>query len=112
MLAKHFTTRPDGLPGNEDTGTMSAWAVFSMMGIYPYCPGVPAYAITAPVFDRVTIHLDPRYYGKSELVITAPGASNPNAYVRSVKCGGKALGGFIVDHDRLVSAGTLELQMK
>lgn len=112
LLAKHFTTRPDGLPGNEDTGTMSAWAVFSMMGIYPYCPGVPAYAITAPVFDRVTIHLDPRYYGKSELVITAPGASNPNAYVRSVKCGGKALGGFIVDHDRLVSAGTLELQMK
>ncbi len=57
LLAKHFTTKPDGLPGNDDTGTMSAWAVFSMMGLYPDVPGVPEYTLTTPVFDKVTINL-------------------------------------------------------
>lgn len=39
LLDRYFTTAPDGIPGNDDTGTMSAWAVFSMMGLYPDCPG-------------------------------------------------------------------------
>ena len=41
LLDRYFTTAPDGIPGNDDTGTMSAWAVFSMMGLYPDCPGEP-----------------------------------------------------------------------
>ena len=43
LLDKYYTTLPAGLPGNDDTGTMSAWAVFSMMGFYPDCPGDPSY---------------------------------------------------------------------
>jgi len=39
------------LLGNDDTGTMSAWLVYSMMGIYPLSPGEPKYAITTPMFD-------------------------------------------------------------
>ena len=35
LLAKYFTTQPDGIPGNDDTGTMSTWAIFNMMGFYP-----------------------------------------------------------------------------
>ena len=35
LLKKYFKNQPDGIPGNDDTGTMSAWAVFSMMGLYP-----------------------------------------------------------------------------
>ena len=62
LLAKYFTTAPDGIPGNDDTGTMSAWAVFSMMGFYPDCPGEPYYTLTSPVFDRVTVTLDRKYY--------------------------------------------------
>ena len=48
LLAKYFTPKPDGIPGNDDAGTMSAWAVFSMMGFYPDCPGVPEYTLTDP----------------------------------------------------------------
>ena len=55
LLEKYYTTRPDGIPGNDDTGTMSAWAVFSMMGLYPDCPGEAAYTLTTPVFDRIEI---------------------------------------------------------
>lgn len=47
--------RPDGIPGNDDTGTMSAWAVFTMLGLYPDCPGEPYYTLTSPTFDRVEI---------------------------------------------------------
>ena len=71
LLDKHYTTRPDGIPGNDDTGTMSAWAVFSMMGFYPDCPGDPSYTLTMPRFDRVEITLDPRFCdGRDRLVIT------------------------------------------
>ena len=71
LLDKHFTTLPDGIPGNDDTGTMSAWAVFSMMGFYPDCPGDPSYTLTVPRFDRIEITLDPAYcYGNDRLVIS------------------------------------------
>ena len=53
LLGEHFTTEANGIPGNDDTGTMSAWAVFSMMGFYPDCPGEPYYTLTSPVFDTV-----------------------------------------------------------
>ena len=71
LIDKHYTTRPDGIPGNDDTGTMSAWAVFSMMGFYPDCPGDPSYTLTVPRFDRVEITLDPAFCnGNDRLVIT------------------------------------------
>ena len=71
LLDKHYTTAPAGLPGNDDTGTMSAWAVFSMMGFYPDCPGDPSYTLTTPRFDRIEITLDPRFCdGHDRLVIT------------------------------------------
>ena len=71
LLDKHYTTTPAGLPGNDDTGTMSAWAVFSMMGFYPDCPGDPSYTLTTPRFDRIEITLDPRFSdGRGRLVIT------------------------------------------
>jgi predicted alpha-1,2-mannosidase len=55
LLEENYTTAPDGLPGNDDTGTMSTWAVFSMMGLYPDCPGEPYYTITTPLFDTIEI---------------------------------------------------------
>ena len=71
ILDRHYTTATAGLPGNDDTGTMSAWAVFSMMGFYPDCPGDPSYTLTTPRFDRIEITLDPSYCGGNDkLVIT------------------------------------------
>ena len=71
LLDRHYTTEAAGLPGNDDTGTMSAWAVFSMMGLYPDCPGDPSYTLTTPRFDRIEINLDPKYCdGRDRLVIT------------------------------------------
>lgn len=53
-----YKNSPDGLIGNEDCGQMSAWYVFSSMGFYPVCPGIPFYAVGKPVFSGVKIHLE------------------------------------------------------
>lgn len=70
LLNTYFKNTPDGLPGNDDTGTMSAWAVFSMMGIYPVSPAEPNYAIFPSKFDKITIHLNKSYYNKERLILS------------------------------------------
>lgn len=92
LLKKHFTIEPDGIPGNDDTGTMSAWAVFTMMGIYPDIPGVPEYTLTEPVFDKVTIKLDPKYYGTDKLIISKD----------SFKKSDKKQGSYRITHQALI----------
>ncbi|HRN45759.1 MAG TPA: glycoside hydrolase family 92 protein, partial [Flavobacterium sp.] len=76
LVRKHFKNTPVGIPGNDDTGTMSAWVVYSMMGFYPIAPGEPKYTITKPLFDKITIQLDSKYYKKTELVIEKVTNSN------------------------------------
>ena len=92
LLDKHYTTLPNGLPGNDDTGTMSAWAVFSMMGIYPDCPGEPSYTLTVPRFDRVEL--------QNGTVITKVG----DGYIRKISVNGKTHGSFRISHSDLVGS--------
>lgn len=106
LLAKYFTPKPDGIPGNDDAGTMSAWAVFSMMGLYPDCPGVPEYTLTDPTFDRITIRLNPEFYGKDQLVIEKKGNGPSEGYIQKIELGGKKTG-YRIHHNDLVKAGTL-----
>ena len=110
LLDKHFTTLPDGIPGNDDTGTMSAWAVFSMMGFYPDCPGNPSYTLTTPRFDSVTITLNPELCGgKDKLVISTEGSGKR---IKRMRLGGKAYGKYRVSHKDLTEAGTLKITRK
>ena len=108
LLTKYFKAAPDGIPGNDDTGTMSAWAIFSMLGFYPDCPGLPEYTLTAPTFDKVTIQLDTRYYPQKELVITTVRPTSDANYIKGIKVGGKAYKGFRISHDQWVNAGQVE----
>ena len=106
LLAKYFTPKPDGIPGNDDAGTMSAWAVFSMMGFYPDCPGVPEYTLTDPTFDRITIRLNPEFYGKDKLIIEKKENGSPEGYIQKIELGGKKTG-YRINHNDLVKGGTL-----
>lgn len=109
LLAKHYTTKPDGLPGNEDTGTMSSWAIFSMMGFYPDCPGVPEYTLTTPTFDKITIKLDPAYWGTDKLVIRKEGG---DGYIDQVRLGGKKYSKYRLTHEDLIHAGEITFVCK
>lgn len=110
LLDKYYTDKPSGIPGNDDTGTMSAWAVFSMMGIYPDCPGSPYYTITSPVFDKVTLHLDKRYYPDGDITITADRSAATGKYIKSISLGGKKLNSYRISHKELIKNRSLLLK--
>ncbi|MGV8963565.1 MAG: GH92 family glycosyl hydrolase [Candidatus Saccharimonadaceae bacterium] len=112
LLKEHFKNSPDGLPGNDDTGTMSAWVVFSMMGFYPDNATDPSYTFTTPVFDKITLKLDPAVYGKNELVIKTI-KSEPNAqYIDKIIVNGKIWKGYRISHQDFVNAGTITFHLK
>ena len=71
-----------GYPGDEDNGEMSAWYVFSSLGIYPLQVGRPSYAIGSPLFTRAVIHRQ----GGGDIVVNAP-AEQPGATCTSAACG-------------------------
>jgi predicted alpha-1,2-mannosidase len=75
---------PEGLPGNEDCGQMSAWFVWSALGFYPVTPGSPYYALGSSLFDSALVHLE---NGKSVRLI-AKNNSLTAVYVRSLSIDG------------------------
>ena len=103
LLYENYTTSPDGLPGNDDTGTMSAWAVFSMMGLYPDCPGQPYYTLTTPRFDRVEIETT-----HGTIAIECEGRGD---YIKEVLMGGKRCDTFRISHSDLIKNGGLKLKL-
>ncbi|MEU6136544.1 GH92 family glycosyl hydrolase [Nocardioides sp. NPDC047086] len=84
MASLAYGTGPRGLPGNDDLGTMSAWYVFSAMGIYPQDPARAEMLVSSPIFERVVIH---RGNGV-DIAIESPEAGAENIYVRSVTLDG------------------------
>ncbi|MDD6779209.1 MAG: GH92 family glycosyl hydrolase [Bacteroidales bacterium] len=106
LLGKYFTTKPDGIPGNDDTGTMSAWAVFSMIGLYPDVPGVPEYTLSLPVFDRVTVKLNPKYHGTDKLVIEKAPTAVAGSKKHRITLDGKQVG-HRISHSDLLRGTTL-----
>ena len=110
LVKQHFTNAPNGIPGNDDTGTMSAWLVYSMMGFYPIVPGEPKYTITKPLFDKITIQLDKNYYKNSELVIEKSG--NAKGYIKKIRVNGKRHKGYFINHDELVNGKKMKIILK
>jgi putative alpha-1,2-mannosidase len=82
---------------------MSAWAVFSMMGIYPDCPGEPYYTITTPRFERVEMDT----LG-GVVVIECQGEGE---YIDSMQLGDKPLAKYRISHDELMRGGKLTLKL-
>ncbi|MFE6932978.1 GH92 family glycosyl hydrolase [Streptomyces sp. NPDC057699] len=87
-----FTDTPTGMTGNDDLGTMSAWNVLSSIGIFPVQPGTDTWGLSTPVFERVDLTLDRRYYPKGSLTVRAPGTSDTSRYIQSARADGAAYG--------------------
>jgi putative alpha-1,2-mannosidase len=107
LLDTWFTDTSLGIPGDEDGGGMTAFVVFSMMGLYPVTPGVPIYDLASPVFDRVTIKLP---NGKTFSIVCRDNSKN-NKYIQSVKLNGRPQSHVWIRHADVAQGGTLELQM-
>ncbi|MFJ6294168.1 GH92 family glycosyl hydrolase [Streptomyces griseoviridis] len=103
-----FTDTPTGMTGNDDLGTMSAWNVLSSLGIFPVQPGDAVWGLSTPVFDRVDLTLDRRYYPHGALTITARGTSATDRYVQSARADGAALDRTYLTTDALRSLHRLD----
>jgi predicted alpha-1,2-mannosidase len=100
-----FTDDAQGMPGNDDLGTISSWLVWSMIGMYEVMPGSAEYVLSAPMFDRVRIQPE----GGRAVDITAPGADRSKLqYVSSVDVGGVAWPKSWITHADLLRSGTIE----
>lgn len=106
-----YSSKPDGLCGNEDMGQMSAWFIFSAMGFYPVTPGSNIYATGSPVFDKVTVHLDKAYHNADQFIIESRNNSKENKYVQSVTLNGKHLENPWFDHSEIRNGCTMIFEM-
>ena len=105
LLDVWFKDNIFGIPGDEDGGGMSAFVVFTSMGLYPMTPGLPYYDITSPVFEKTTINLQ---NGKKFTVVTE-GASKTKKYIQKAFINGKEISSPFITHKQIMDGGTLEL---
>jgi predicted alpha-1,2-mannosidase len=103
-----FTNAPNGVTGNDDLGTMSAFYLFGAMGFSPLMPGSGRMLLHPPRFDRVTLELE----GGRRLVVKADGARSPQPrYVASVALDGKPQAATWLPVERLMQGGKLEYML-
>ncbi|WP_236519459.1 GH92 family glycosyl hydrolase [Sandaracinus amylolyticus] len=96
---------PEGLPGNDDGGTMSAWYLFASLGLYPMA-GDDDFVLGTPLWTRAVVHLE-----GGDLVIEAPEASAHAVYARSMSWNGTTVEGTRIEHADIAAGGTLSFEM-
>ena len=110
VLNENYLDAPDGVPGNDDCGAMSSWAVLTMMGIYSVDPPSLAYELVSPVFSKVIIHLQLPYTGKTFTITTTP---NPDAtpYIQQVSLDGRGQSKNWIPFNKIAKGGTLQFTL-
>ncbi|QKJ33145.1 glycoside hydrolase family 92 protein [Mucilaginibacter mali] len=109
----------DGIHGygygqDEDQGQLGAWYVISSMGLFDVkglTDTKPSFGIGSPLFDKVTIKLNSKYYKGKTFTIETKGNSDKNMYVRSITVNGKAVHTPFISFADVVNGGKLSLQM-
>ncbi len=103
-----FTNAPNGVTGNDDLGTMSAWYLFSAIGLYPVVPGTGQFVLNAPRFARVDIDM-----GQGRVLrIDAPQADGGKLqYISDVSLRGRPHSSVWLDWESLQQGGRLQFAL-
>ncbi len=107
IMLNRFSATPGGLPGNDDLGAMSSAYIFNAIGFFPVSPGNPNYAIGAPLFESVTLHLA----NKKDLMIYAQKQSSSNKYIQSLAVNKQSYNQLDIPHGLLAKGGRLDFVM-
>ncbi|MGW4524846.1 GH92 family glycosyl hydrolase [Amycolatopsis sp. NPDC004378] len=103
-----FTNAPNGVTGNDDLGTMSAWYVFSALGMYPAVPGTGNFVLNAPRFEKSVLHLE----DGRDITIKAAGADGSKLqYVSGLRVGSQPSDRVYVNVDQLKRGTTLDFRL-
>jgi len=108
------TTPYGGYIGDDDEGQMAAVSALMAIGLFDVKGGAdvrPAYQITAPIFDRITIHLATNYFAGGKFVIRMLNNSPQNMYIQSAGLNGRPLNQCQLEHAALVAGGELEIKL-
>lgn len=113
ILDRIYKATPDGYleEMDDDYGCMAAWYAMSAMGLYQICPGKPVYQITSPIFDLVTIKLDPEIYPGKSFTVQSNNLSKKNYYIQSATLNGKPLNRSRITHKEIIGGGKLVFEM-
>lgn len=106
IIGKNYSDGAAGLPGNDDSGAMSSWLAFHMMGLYPNA-GHDYYLIHTPLLEETTFRLED---GKTFRISTR-GLSEKNKYIQSVTLNGKDYPYSAIRHADVTGGGELILKM-
>lgn len=106
LLRTQYLSSTDGLPGQDDSGAMSSWFVFSSMGFFPVA-GQDLYLIGSPLFSRSVIYLE----NDKKFEVITDNLSHENIYVQSARLNGRPLNRAWFTHTEIASGGTLHLTM-
>ena len=104
IIRQHYNDQPDGLPGNDDSGAMSSWLAFHMMGIYPNA-GQDYYLLNVPLLPEYTLSLS---NGKT-LHVERQGRGD--GFLR-VSLNGQVLSDARITHQQLMQGGQLLFETK
>lgn len=104
VLNEQYNSHPDGLPGNDDLGSMGAWYVFASIGLFPEIPGVGGFSINSPVFPEIVLHL-----ANGDLVIK--GGDEKKEYIQGLKINGKKSDSTWIDWNDIKNGGTLDYSL-
>ena len=107
IMTELYSNEPNGIPGNEDCGQMSAWYVFSALGFYPVTPGSNEYIIGSPIVKSATINLE----NGNTFSINAPKNNRRSYYVNDVTLNGEKLEQSYINHNDIVNGGVLDFSM-
>ncbi|OAQ39773.1 alpha-mannosidase [Pedobacter psychrophilus] len=106
IIKKEYNSSPKGIPGNDDSGAMSSWLVFHMMGLYPNA-GQNYYLINSPILKESLIKLE----NNKSFKIIAKNLSSKNSYIKSATLNNKPFTHTWLTHNELVNGGVLVLEM-
>lgn len=110
VLNENYKDIPDGIPGNDDAGEMSSWAVMSMAGFYSVDPASLAYELVSPMFPRIDIHLHSPYAGKEFIIKTT--ANPPDTpYIQGADLDGRKYSKNWIDYRAITRGGTLQFSL-
>jgi predicted alpha-1,2-mannosidase len=114
IMADSFSTSTTGIPGNDDTGAISAWYVFSAMGFYPDNPVSGRYSMGSPLFDHIEISLQPKFYPTAiadTFTINVQRNSTDELYFQEMKVNSVQTTDLGLSHDTIVNGGSLNVTM-
>ncbi|HOE81667.1 MAG TPA: GH92 family glycosyl hydrolase [Myxococcota bacterium] len=110
LVGNHFHLESNGLPGNDDAGSTSAWLIFALLGFYPVTPGGDTYIMNAPQFKRIELYIDPDGTSR-KFEIIANNYTAENRFIQSAVLDGEPLDVPELEHAIIARGGKLVLEM-